>query len=155
MRRSHLLPAFVAAAVGGVVPTTILGLASCSSSSAPSVLGGGQGVDTGASPYDGTTAFDDTGTPAADTGAADVGDSGAGPECGAGLSPCGILCVDLTSDPNSCGTCFNACSGSASGGGTIVSCCASKCVDNGSDPNNCRTCGVVCDSGSCVSGTCR
>jgi len=149
MGRPRLLAALLVATLGGLTPIV---LASCSSSSAPSVLGGGDGVDTGASPYDGTVTYDDTGTPAADTGAADVVDSGPGPECGAGLVSCnGVACVDLTTNPNNCGACFNVCSGAA----MIISCCASKCVDNTTDPNNCGTCGVVCDSGSCASGMCH
>lgn len=152
MGRPRLLAALLAATLGGLTPIV---LASCSSSSAPGVLGGGQGVDTGASPYDGTVTYDDTGSPAADTstGNADTGELDSGPamECGAGLTLCGIACVDLTSSPTNCGSCSNACSGMA----VIVACCASKCVDNTNDPNNCGGCGVVCDSGSCDSGMCH
>lgn len=129
-------------------------VASCSSSSSPSVLGGGEGVDTGTTSYDGSVTYLDTGTTPGDAGtAADALDAGQGPECATGLTSCnGVACVDLTTNPNNCGTCFNVCTGSAN----IESCCASKCVDNSTDPNNCGSCGVVCEAGmSCVSAMCR
>jgi Stigma-specific protein, Stig1 len=150
MRPFRLLAALLAASLGGLTP---IALASCSSTSAPSVLGGGDGVDTGASPYDGTITTEDTGTTSADSGSADTGqlDSGSGMECGAGLTLCGLACVDLTTNGASCGSCFHGCSGMAE----ALICCASTCVDSTHDPNNCGACGVVCDSGSCASSMCH
>jgi hypothetical protein len=151
---SRVLTALVAGAAFAVVPA-LIGLSSCSSSSSAAVLGGSEGVDTGARPYDGTTGPDDTGTTSADAAAhADTGglDSGTAGECGAGLTLCGLACVDLTTNPNNCGACSNVCAGAA----TVIACCASKCVDNTTDPDNCGGCGIVCDAGmSCRSGMCQ
>jgi len=159
MRPIRLVAALLATSLGGLTPIV---LASCGSSSAPGVLGGGAGVDTGVAPYDGTMTTDDTGTGSAEAGELD---SGPAAECGAGLTSCGIACVDLTTNPNNCGGCGNVCSGV----NMVISCCASKCVDNTTDPNNCGACGIVCDGGPildadihgdapvgpCVSGMCR
>jgi hypothetical protein len=151
---SRVLPALVARAAFGVVPA-LIGLSSCSSSSPAAVLGGRESVDTGALPYDGTTGSADTGATPADASTHEdtsEPDSARAGDCGAGLTLCGIACVDLTTNPNNCGVCSNVCSGAA----VVVACCASKCVDNTTDPNNCGGCGIVCDAGmSCRSGMCQ
>jgi hypothetical protein len=72
-------------------------------------------------------------------------------ECGAGLTLCGLACVDLTTNGASCGACFHGCAGMAE----ALICCASTCVDSTNDPSNCGGCGIVCDSGSCASSMCH
>ncbi|MDF1562486.1 MAG: hypothetical protein P1V51_05555 [Deltaproteobacteria bacterium] len=90
--------------------------------------------------------------------------------CGAGLSPCGDLCVDHLTDPDYCGDCSTVCTG---GVGEVVWCdgtCQSGCAADydecdgdpavpceahlPDDPNNCGGCNVVCDSGHCIAGQC-
>jgi Collagen triple helix repeat (20 copies)/Stigma-specific protein, Stig1 len=84
--------------------------------------------------------------------------------CGMGLEGCGASCVNLSSDPNNCGSCGTVCSSGSvctAGACTPVTCSAGKsvcndsCVDLGSDDLNCGGCGVVCGSGtSCGGGSC-
>ena len=51
----------------------------------------------------------DSGSTVVDTGPDDTSPTDAGPpECG-DLSPCGILCVDLATDPTNCGACGATC----------------------------------------------
>ena len=65
----------------------------------------------------------------------------------AGQSCCDGACVDLTSNPNSCGACGVSCGGGA--------CCMNACVDSANDSNNCGGCGIVCsDNQPCRAGTC-
>jgi IPT/TIG domain-containing protein len=65
---------------------------------------------------------DETSTPAGGTGAAGPGgNGGAGGACTGMLSPCDGECVDLTSDPQHCGSCDGACAA-----GDL--CCESACV---------------------------
>jgi hypothetical protein len=60
---------------------------------------------------------------------------------------CGSACVDLTSDPNNCGSCGHAC-------GNSMGCAGSQCVCTASTPNgaNCMRPGQV--PGTCWSGAC-
>ncbi len=136
--RSRLMRALVAAAALGVVPASLIALASCSSTnSAPAVLGGTSGMDTGALPYDGTTVFEDTGTTStADAGAHDAGelDSAEAGECGAGLTLCGAACIDTTTNPNNCGGCAIVCDAGTAGDASL---------DGAGQP------------GPCVSGMCH
>ena len=153
MNRARVVCVALGAAVLTVgIPATV---SSCSSSSNPGALGTNMGTPNEGGVVDGTIL--DSGT-ARDTGSAladSMGavDSGEGPECGAGLIACnGVACVDLMSNPNNCGTCFNVCSGS----GMTISCCDAACVDNTSDPKNCGACGVVCEAGTtCVANVCQ
>ena len=58
-------------------------------------------------------------------------------------------CVDLTSDPNNCGLCSNACSSQQ------PACCYGICRNTSSDPNNCGGCGHTCNAGeTCTAGIC-
>jgi hypothetical protein len=58
-------------------------------------------------------------------------------------------CVDLTSDPNNCGLCSNACSSQQ------PACCYGICRNTSSDPNNCGGCGHTCNAGeTCTAGVC-
>lgn len=58
-------------------------------------------------------------------------------------------CVDLTSDPNNCGLCSNACSSQQ------PACCYGICRNTSSDPNNCGGCGHSCNAGeTCTGGIC-
>lgn len=75
---------------------------------------------------------------------------------GGPLTSCGSQCVDLTSDPNNCGSCGKRCNTSASdcnfcSGGT----CAPHNLQN--DPSNCGTCGHMCDIATqvCSAGVCQ
>jgi len=152
VRRRRFGFGLVAALFAGAAPAAV---ASCSSSSNPGALGVTQGGQNDASIVDSTipdSAKDsaqtmETGEPQ------DASEAGEGPECGAGLIACnGVACVDLESNPNNCGTCFNVCTGS----GMTISCCDAACVDNTSDPKNCGSCGVVCEAGTtCVANVCQ
>ncbi|HET8939745.1 MAG TPA: hypothetical protein VFN67_40175 [Polyangiales bacterium] len=61
------------------------------------------------------------------------------PACGAGLSCCDGMCIDLKKDAMHCGTCQNACSQANPG------CCDGACVDF-LDPKNCGGCGKDCSA---------
>ena len=98
------------------------------------------------------------------------GRAGAAParqDCAAsGLTDCGGVCVDISSDPFNCGGCGLACdSGVCEGGGCSavnvdVGCvspfvdCGGGCADLSSDPLNCGGCGIGCESGVCEGGSC-
>jgi hypothetical protein len=85
------------------------------------------------------------------------------------LTVCGegdaARCVDLRSDPASCGSCGHACGdGEACIGGSCAATCSGaggtlcdgSCVDLASDDANCGTCGHACPSGTaCRVGTCE
>jgi hypothetical protein len=70
--------------------------------------------------------------------------------------------VDLSSDPQNCGTCGLRCpAGALCQNGQCSVCdppqvgCANGCVDLSSDPNNCGACGTVCPAcNSCSGGQC-
>ena len=82
--------------------------------------------------------------------------------CDAGLVDCpGVGCVDVSADPNHCGSCESDC-----GGGTCVSgnctcagpgminCPGAGCVDVSTDPDHCGGCDNSCNGLQCVSGNC-
>ena len=73
---------------------------------------------------DSTAVADASADSDAQDSAADVVDV----QCAPGLTMCGFSCVDLTSNPNNCGSCGNACS-------LATQCMRSECVvpDAGSD----------------------
>ena len=153
LRRAALV---LVSLLGGAAPLTV---ASCDGSSSPHVLDGlGSGHDAqapGDAQLRGETTASEAAPPreaAAEDGARGS-DAGAGPECSTGLVSCnGVACVDLTSNPNNCGTCNHVCTGVA----VVVGCCASACVNNSADPGNCGACGVVCEAGTtCASGACK
>ncbi|MFL5761873.1 MAG: hypothetical protein ACJ789_19410 [Thermomicrobiales bacterium] len=67
--------------------------------------------------------------------------------CPSGTTDCSGTCLDLSSDPNNCGSCGFTCDG--------LSCCGGTCVDTNSDPANCGGCGMPCPVGQyCFGGTC-
>lgn len=62
----------------------------------------------------------DLGTP--DAGGPVYDDAFGGSKCGFEGTTCGAMCVNINSDPQHCGACFNACkSGEQCGGGSCVS----------------------------------
>ena len=98
----------------------------------------GSKTDTGTPPKDGA--------PPKDTGGPETQPCG-GQCLGLASTCCNNVCVDITSDGNTCGGCGNPCG--------ATSCCAGNCVDTmGSDTSNCGGCGLVCN-GTCVGGTCQ
>lgn len=85
--------------------------------------------------------------------------------CDAPTSACVVAgtstCVDLSTDPKNCGSCFNGCTqNKLCSQGTCVcptglSACGSSCVDLKTDAINCGTCGTACGKGAvCVAGGC-
>jgi hypothetical protein len=86
-------------------------------------------------------------------------------------------CIDVSSSPSNCGTCFNRCSLGGAGYSQIAVCDFGKCtvgcrngaadcngsqfdgceIDTRSDPRNCGGCGITCDltlGQACVAGKC-
>jgi hypothetical protein len=115
----------------------------------------GDGVDDGQEVYDGTDPLTPQG--------------GAG--CGAGLTNCGGVCVDLVNDRLNCGACGAACAElvncweSNCGGipddppplacGAGLTECNNACVDLANDVRNCGICGLVCGPADiCSMGQC-
>jgi hypothetical protein len=73
------------------------------------------------------------------------------PECPAGMTRCGDICVNLQTSVTNCGACQNVCTG------TTPACCSGVCVDLYFDNNNCGACGNVCsvdDGYTCDQGVC-
>jgi hypothetical protein len=72
----------------------------------------------------------------------------------------GTACIDLQADAQHCGSCGQACGGTAmcvDGGCACpgdLSSCASGCVDLNSDPGNCGSCGMGCGDSFCLQGGC-
>ncbi len=84
--------------------------------------------------------------------------------CGGGLTDCGGVCRDPSTDRLHCGGCGMACAAGevCSGGMCAASCgmglteCGGSCVDTRFDPRNCGGCSVACTSSQlCDAGTCR
>src|SRR5262249_43932518 len=99
--------------------------------------------------------------------------------CSSGLTLCGTVCNDLSTDPQHCGSCGNACpsrpnsrSVCTNGGCDFLcnggmfrcedtccppgeTCCGGKCVNPAGDTENCGTCGRACPSGQvCQNNAC-
>lgn len=87
-------------------------------------------------------------------------DDGGADTCAAPKTSCPSGCVDLTSDPNNCGSCGNVCtstvcSASACGCATGTKNCGAGCIDVTSDPKNCGDCGKTCATlATCSSSAC-
>lgn len=101
-------------------------------------------------------------------------------DCPAGLINCGFdgvvdipICVDLVSDPNHCGSCFNVCASGFCEARTcvgecpvgLIGCFTVAGTDTGTESSitcttleydefNCGACGNVCASGACQFRTC-
>ena len=89
--------------------------------------------------------------------------------CLAGLTRCGSVCVDLSSDLDNCGACGEICESGLvpvecrSGVCERASCpvgieycgAADLCRDLSSDPEHCGACGNACSSGVCSGGVCQ
>jgi hypothetical protein len=87
------------------------------------------------------------------------------PGCNNGLTDCGGVCADLSSNAGHCGACYNACPlGSFCQGGVcaglvcldgLTDCGTGSCLDLSSDWSHCGACNAGCFSGtSCVNGQC-
>jgi hypothetical protein len=82
--------------------------------------------------------------------------------CPQGLTLCGILCVNLATDPNHCGTCQTVCDAGGAclnGQCTCTPSCAGKC--GGASDGSGGHCFICCprstpcvDHNQCCSGTC-
>lgn len=112
----------------------------------------------------------DAGTPDAgggtDTALLDASPEAPSPVCPAGQTACGQVCVDLTTNNDSCGACSNACRAGTTCSGSACICtggltsCSGTCVDLKSSAGNCGACGkvcttgMVCSGGACVRGGC-
>jgi hypothetical protein len=72
----------------------------------------------------------------------------------------GAVCIDLMTSTDDCGSCGNACPGTAAcidGACTCpggASACGGSCVDVMSDPTNCGDCGTDCGNLFCLQGGC-
>lgn len=82
--------------------------------------------------------------------------------CLPGQVRCGTTCRNLTSDPQACGSCGNACAAGQTCGNGLCLCppglqlCSSQCVSTQSDSDNCGACGQVCPAAfrTCLVGDC-
>jgi len=114
--------------------------------------------------------FEDGGTDAtrddAATGADAEESDATGEEAGPLVCPepkvaCNDQCVDLTSDPENCGSCNTMCtSGVCLPSGCLVcateeTICGQQCINTASDPDNCGGCNVPCASGLCSNNQCE
>ena len=106
---------------------------------------------------------------------ASTADTGAtmdtGLTCASGQLACGGFCLNVSSDPNHCGSCSTVCAAgqSCSGGrciggsdGGAVMCasgqtnCGGFCTDLTADPGHCGTCSTACGTGQiCTGSMCR
>jgi hypothetical protein len=82
------------------------------------------------------------------------------PACTAGTD-CSGLCVDTTSDHDSCGTCGHACAATEVCSGSACTCapglapCGGACVDLATDPMHCGSCTTACGAGeACAAMIC-
>ena len=123
----------------------LLFASACSSSESP----GGSG----------STAGSNSGSTAGSSGA-----GGGSAVCSAVRTMCSGDCIDLSSDPDNCGSCGSACSGSevCSSNACKDSCesgetaCNRACVDVDNDLFNCGSCGNACAGGQlCTAGKCE
>jgi hypothetical protein len=75
------------------------------------------------------------------------------------------VCIDVTHDPDHCGSCENKCigptatcvGGQCACGPGFDYCSGQGCMDVSSDTNNCGACGNVCDPNQfsqCIGGAC-
>ncbi len=96
---------------------------------------------------------------------AGCGSSDTSNQCGTGMAMCGLSCIDVSADPENCGTCGNVCGGTtpfcvngacaATCGSGDIYCAGVGCVDAANDELNCGGCGNDCGSaGTCNSGVC-
>jgi|GEM_PF-762755 hypothetical protein len=129
-------------------------------------VGDGSSNETSARFEDGGAADDagsgEAGTTDASGTLADTAWGDAGPlHCAEPLVACGDQCVDLTTDPENCGTCNAICSSSVCISGACLVCaseetvCGQECINTASDPDNCGGCGVPCASGLCSNNHCE
>ncbi len=86
----------------------------------------------------------------------------------AGLSACGsgssLVCANLGTDPDNCGSCGHGCGTGLGCDGGLCNCptgtslcgtgSSAACIDTGDDPQNCGACGHVCSSQLCHQGNC-
>lgn len=110
---------------------------------------------------------DETATDGAMMSPSDAGDAADAPM----LTQCGDAAVDLTSDPNHCGSCTNVCPDPDAGPNTVAACTASVCGagcdvgwahcdktspgcehDVSGDPANCGACNHVCGGKNVIGG---
>ena len=130
----------------------------------PGLADGGEKTqpDTGSADPDASSADPDTGSADPDASSADPDAGPHPPACALGLKECDGLCVDLQSEPTSCGACGERCgNGQLCQLGLCVDDCAADlldcgggCVDPANDPRNCGECGEVCRSGVCAAAEC-
>ena len=82
-------------------------------------------------------------------------------ECRTDLDQCGTACIDLTNDPDHCGSCSQACASDqvCSNGGCYDFCpegltdCDRACVDTYDNDFHCGACGNACPEGQfCAQG---
>lgn len=143
-----------------LAPALLLALAACPDGQASESTGGAQTGDPASTGADASTsssssAATDTGSTGATTGTT----TPPPPECDA-LDVCGVLCVDLASDPANCGDCGVTCViPHASPGCSAGQCALGQCDDGWFDCdqdllNGCESqlapgqmCGLVCKEG--------
>jgi hypothetical protein len=82
--------------------------------------------------------------------------------CPPGQTKCGQFCVDLKTDPASCGACGNVCGTNMSCQNGVCAClppftdCGGACVDLSSDRASCGSCdnvcqvNMICSNGACI-----
>lgn len=150
---AEALDSAIDAADGGIDSVVESGPADARSDAAVEALAG----DT--TSFDGGDAMRDA-APAADV-CADRGDT-ASCSGSLSLSLCCGRCVDLSSDPQNCGSCGTSCgacictSGFCEGPPGLTFCSGTgACANLRTDPSNCGLCGHACVAGQrCVSGVC-
>lgn len=128
----------------------------------------GPGLDAEGPPRDGGIGADGSSDGGHDGDGATSLDAGGGldggntPPCDLGELECADLCVDVRTDPTSCGACGVRCAAAqfCEAGVCVDDCgpgttrCGRACISLDSDPDNCGACGRRCDSGICEHGMC-